>query len=216
MRSHTIPALVSVVALSAATQFLGPQPAYAEEPEVHSVTLQLYGALTPRSAGYGSNSRGEMWAYGGAVQWGLAEHWAVSIDASRFAAGRSSITPFVGGLIYRPITSAKVRPWLEFGAGSYRYVEPRSSLRVIALGSSGDLRDQFFQGPNIAPRSRADVGGFIGAGVDAMFSRSLGLGIGVRIHNWRESRSERVVSGWHEVTNWSGMLALRTGLSYRF
>jgi len=207
MRSHPIAVLVLAFA------FLGSQSARAESSDPQSITLHLYGAFTPNSSSYGNNVHREMWAYGGAIQWGLAQHWAVSIDASRFSADRHSISPFVGGLTYRPAFSAKVRPWLEGGVGSYRLVDPALFFRY-GLGSSGNLRDQFSMPPP-AIDSRSEPGGFVGAGADAMFSRSLGLDLGVRLHNWRDQHIS-TIGPPHEVTRWGSMAALRTGLFYRF
>jgi hypothetical protein len=179
--------------------FLQAQPVRAESSDPHNIALHLYGAYTPGSPGYGN----EMWAYGAAIQWGLSEHLAVSIDASQFSQDRYSITPVVGGLTYRPATPAKVRPTFEGGFGFYRLELPGVSA-PLGLSSAGYPRDQFqYPASRHVLFGRNVAGGFVGAGAEAMLSSRLGLGSGVRIHGWADRP-------------WSMMLALRTGLSYRF
>jgi hypothetical protein len=166
--------------------------------------LRLYGSWTSGAGGsFGATSS---FGVGGALHWTLSDRWQASLDASRYAFERRSITPFLAGASYGPRRWSAVRPYVELGAGYYR-LSRTSDLGIIALGSSGYPRDQFGGGPASSIVHDA-VGGYFGAGLDIGLTSRLGLDAAVRGYNWVDVEASR-----HE---WDGMLALRSGLSYRF
>ena len=184
-------------------------PASAQESDDESAahgttTLQLYGSWTPEMGAFTGWS-GDSWGFGAAVHWSLASRWLVGLDAARFESDQTIVAPFVAGATYGPGKQEGVRPYVELGAGYYRLT--RLVDEVVALGSTGNARDQFV-GERMHTYSHDAVGGYFGAGLAVGLSPRLGLDVGGRAHNWVDlDLSHRM---------WDGMISLRSGLSYRF
>jgi hypothetical protein len=170
-----------------------------------ATTLILYGVVTPEAGGFVGSS-GPRWGYGVGFQWQLSDRVALSLDGSRVASDSKSVAPFGLGLIYGSSSSRAVRPYVEGGAGYYRFTEPGVFTR--ALASSGNPRDAFTFPPSSESVSSVAWGGYLGAGVDWGLTSRVGIGAGVRAHNWLERSGH--------LPGWDGLITLRTGLSYRF